>query len=79
MGVRQPLGLTIDREIMERARDASAFTGLPVSRIAEMALIGELAKLEAQHGKFPARPHQHLVGGNPPGWKTGTGRRPRMT
>jgi hypothetical protein len=67
--------MSLDTEIMERVRDCSAFTGLPISRIAEMGLIGELAKLEAEHGRFPARMHKRIVGGPAP---TG-GRRPRMT
>jgi hypothetical protein len=67
---RRLMQISLDAEIMERVRDCSACTGYPISRIAEMGLIGELAKLESQYGKFPARPRKRLVGGNPPGWNS---------
>ena len=70
MGVQQVM-ISIDPQVADRARNASAHTGVPLSVIAEIGLAHELERMEAQHGKFPPRPNKRLPSGPGRGGRRG--------
>jgi hypothetical protein len=57
----------VEPDIIDRARNASAATGIMLREIAERALAGEVERMEAEYGKFPQRANRRLKTGPAPG------------
>jgi hypothetical protein len=62
------LVISVDLGIVEKARDASAATGIMLREITERGLVGEVKRLEAEFGRpFPQRANRRLKTGPAPG------------